>query len=1105
MSFIFLFTHAGEIIGMSSSIVEAKKRLHEEIIRTAEGTKDDDVLVVLKFIRNCLKKDYPFVQIFNPIDMDYVHLTSTIENKLQKVLDLTLAKSPSLTLAAKMKLDSAALSLVQRIREALSAQDVNQVSDIRQTIQYLRGYVEVDCFRHAISDSTKLIDEYIRMLRSTISDHVSRGTSSDREFNEENIKVLKEMLQQLKSLDCPDSANRSLQIAEKNVVEFADNIIAQACSFKHFHQGLKKVAVWAKGFEEFNPIYVRTCARITEFVHDMSSTLGRADISNIENWIDADILNVVRTLSSLNAMFEQSTQFPYPHLDVQTSINAINLAMQKLDSVFESWLSNTERFAKSSNFIEYENDLESIVKHVHTLEIILLAMTDQSPIFHPLDQHVRVTLKKLENHVLGRFNQCCATMKGTSFDPRWKSQLFWMRDVCSRFDIMNGICWKQTKSSFFAIIDAIKSSLHRASGELDNMSKMVDRSGMISGKSFANELKALESHQWIDSFLPADQKFISACCNRVREVVDKRIETNRALLELMIFISCVTPFKLIQNIGRMLPELLELGKYSEIAGGIRGGICCGLAPRCVTYLQSFTVYLSILAKKCLIFWSSNAKSGRRRIGYMRSITRKLNSILAVIEDLLITGASDIVLQESREIQTMLYDSFTEFNKAAQSEFLSLEGSFDTKSAYLVTIQACIGFLHVERQLINYRKVQQITRDLVSKEAAKLEASIEESSDWDRIDQSLLKFGVATVLDNFIGGDVTSRLRTLQRLRDQKEHQVDDLMATMIQNRDFKGIGEFLRPLSNSKDQVKRQKLESHLSVISSHLKEILHEIDRLIDINSNLTSNSRPVAKKIEVLIAAESDLGRLLSSQLNLRYELRKLRQCMNDFLCHFTEQITTATKDKDYIQMLRNIRQGNDFLSNMQHHLIQRNIGSFKSAVDKSKMELKAVPRYVKQFFESKFEDGDDLIKAMNSLKQVKGTGSFPKLAEKYKLEKKDFEAKVAQKIQSVKTIVSHSQCYDELIIYVHSLHRQLQGALKDHCSHHLVTECLRLTEELRCQKNCTDRFLELDGSYYHQNLDKLSHQLDTLSSPSIFEKVKIFFSSSSYDNKTYKRAVQ
>ena len=164
--------------------------------------------------------------------------------------------------------------------------------------------------------------------------------------------------------------------------------------------------------------------------------------------------------------------------------------------------------------------------------------------------------------------------------------------------------------------------------------------------------------------------------------------------------------------------------------------------------------------------------------------------------------------------------------------------------------------------------------------------------------------------------------------------------------------------------------------------------------------------------------------------------------------------------------------------------------------------MPRYVMRFFESKFEDGDDLIKAMNSLKQVKDTGSYPKLAEKYESEKKGFEAKVSDVIQSVKAFVSESQCYDDSIIYVHSLHRQLQGALKDHCSHHLVTECLRFTEELRRQKSCNDRFLELDGRYYHQNLDKLSHQLDTLSSPSIFEKVRNFLPSSSYDNTTYKR---
>ena len=200
-------------------------------------------------------------------------------------------------------------------------------------------------------------------------------------------------------------------------------------------------------------------------------------------------------------MLEQSTQFPNPHIDGLTTINTMHLAMQKLDSLFESWSANAERFAKTSSFVEYEIDVKIIVKHVHALEVILSAMNNHRPNFHRLYQHVRITMKELENHVMGRFNQYCATMKGNPFDPSWKSQLFWMQDVCNRFIMMNGLCWKQTKSSFFSIIDAIKSSLHRASGELDNMSKIVDRSDMINGESFANELKALKSHVCIDLFI----------------------------------------------------------------------------------------------------------------------------------------------------------------------------------------------------------------------------------------------------------------------------------------------------------------------------------------------------------------------------------------------------------------------------------------------------------------------------------------------------------------------------------------------------------------------------------------------------------------------------
>ena len=420
---MFLFTHAGDITGMSESLEDARKRLQEEIVQTAEGTKDDDVLAVLNFIRQCLKKKYQFVQIFNPIEMDVSKLTSFVENKLKKVSDLTLARSPSMTLAAKLKLDSAAQSLVQRLRVALrnSSQDVGQVSDIRKTLQSLSEYIDVDFFRHATVESKAIIDEHTEILRSSISNPVSQGTSSGLEFNKEHIQALKKTLLQLRELNPLHSSNPSLQIMDRSVLEFTDYIVTKACGFKYLHKDLKKVSVWAQGFEEFIPIYVKTCTRIADFVHGLSTTLLDVDVSSLHNLPDEDICIFVHNLSNLNAMCEQLTQFSDPCIDVEKAVLFKDSAIQKIESVFSSWSANAANFAKDCTFVEYEDDLEVIVKQVYALEVIRAsvesAIKDHLPNFHRLERHVMRTMKELENQVIGRFNLCCGEMRGKPIDP----------------------------------------------------------------------------------------------------------------------------------------------------------------------------------------------------------------------------------------------------------------------------------------------------------------------------------------------------------------------------------------------------------------------------------------------------------------------------------------------------------------------------------------------------------------------------------------------------------------------------------------------------------------------------------------------------------------
>ena len=253
------------------------------------------------------------------------------------------------------------------------------------------------------------------------------------------------------------------------------------------------------------------------------------------------------------------------------------------------------------------------------------------------------------------------------------------------------------------------------------------------------------------------------------------------------------------------------------------------------------------------------------------------------------------------------------------------------------------------------------------------------------------------------------------------------MESMILNRDFKGIGEFLAPMAKSKDQLKMQKFQSYQAEISSSLKEVMNEIDRLLHSDSALEANSLSVAKKIDILVGANSELQTILASHLNLAFELPKLRQRMIDILCQYTKQITNARKEKDFIKMAVNCCQGSIFLSDMQQHLVKREILNFESAREKSQSEVDLVPGYVNRYFTTQFKDGDDLFKSMESLKQAKDMGSFPKLAEVYESTKKMIESKVCHEMKLVKTGVSKSQCYDESILYCHTLHHQLQGELR------------------------------------------------------------------------------
>lgn len=1095
---MFLFSHTDVIGGKSRLLADARACLQDEILRTAEGTKNQqDVLAVLHYIRQSLNKNYPFVQLYHPMVMDYATLTGQIESKLKKVTDLTLAKSANISGPSKWKLDSAAQGLVLSLRVALreSSPDIAQIVEIRNMLQFLNEYIDVDCLVRALQESEAVIDEHVALVRATITTLVSRGTSSDLEFNRVNIIDLKHNLTQLHSLEGPGAFGRCIENIEQHLLEFSDSIVERACSATPFHMELRKVIVWAEGFDEFGPVYARTSSRIVQFASDLSNVL-EADGHKLGYLSDEDLVVFTRKLASLHAICEQVTQFPvFCTADMLEVIISKDSTMDKVESVLKAWSKTTVELA-DDDVIDDTEGYESLARAARIIQVIrpsLESFQEHSPFhFHRLND--LVAANGIEAAVTGKFYRYYNEMNQMKFDPCWKPRLFWMQSICSHFAEMEGGTWRRMKPSFNSLIDPMKTNLYRTSGEIDNMCSLIrDRSGMISGESFAQEFINLHEYKWIDELLPKDEQFVAKCCNRVIEMVNGRIKLKRTALISIIesdLSAEASSVKGILAINKLRPELIELEMFSNVINhyGAHHEIRCGLSSACENTLEEYVSNLGILARKYAAFWATNNASGR--IGCMRAITRKLDNVLANVDALLTTGASDLVKMQTIDIQTSLQDEFTKFKGAFNSEFSSFDGSFVSKIGFLTTIKACRDFRHVQNRLIDHNVAKKVVLELLLKESTKIESSIEMSSQWDDIDGSLLKFEAATVLDDFVDGEVDSRLRTIRILRERKEEQVDDRMLAMIQNQDFRGIGAFLSPLAQSRDQLKQQKFRSHQENIASILKDMIFEVNRLLNADATLEANSPSASKKMDVLVAAEAELQTHMDSKLNLNYELRSIKRRMKSILCQFTEKITKAINEKDFIQMVISKQQGSKYLSSMKQHLRSDDIRDFECAKNRleKEMEETTVLKYVDNFFRSKFQDGGNLFKSMVSLKQAKDFGNkFPRLARLYDTTKRSVESNVRATSDSVKDAACKYKCFDDCIACLYLLHRHLQTDLRGHCSGELVSQVDNLIEELRRNKKLNDRFLELNGKEYKDNLNELAVMLNDMNSPSWYTRGK------------------
>lgn len=153
-------------------------------IRTFEGTNDEETKSVLDHIRKCLKKGWPFVNAFLPLQTNGRLLQQSIERCLKPTFDPHLAKNCGLTTTSRITLAAELQRRLQVLRCDLSADEppMEAICSSLKLFQYFKKHVNVEDVRHVKLEVDALIQKFVEEQTAIVRRVIERGTGANESF-----------------------------------------------------------------------------------------------------------------------------------------------------------------------------------------------------------------------------------------------------------------------------------------------------------------------------------------------------------------------------------------------------------------------------------------------------------------------------------------------------------------------------------------------------------------------------------------------------------------------------------------------------------------------------------------------------------------------------------------------------------------------------------------------------------------------------------------------------------------------------------------------------------------------------------------------------------
>ena len=1138
--FLFLFSHADEIRDVpldddTSSLDGARQALLKEIIRTIDGTdekKDPDVIELLTFIKISLKQKFPFADIMHPLKTDFRSMTNFIEHKMKRIKIGNDNKNGSccdLTGSSKLRLSGAIRKMLGDLRVLLnnSHVDTNTTIEIRKiqtTIEFLSRYIEFEEIRRAVSEYSDLTNDTVKQLRKIINREVKNGTttvvsSEGSSFTKANVSDLKKALSKLRTIDSSfdlqtetNEITNKLKILQSTL--FIDLADKDCINFFHsgYSQGLQKLLAWCDFSSDFlqlfyHPVIDHVGKTVKNVVGEVSKFLdSNVPITRLSSTSSSSGCELKRLLFNGNIL-----KSVHEHIStglstfiveqVSDASDVFKQFMQRLKSDIEVWNVKLSKNLKDLDFANRKR-VDDIKDEIRSFQEVSKEIREVD-IDDNLCALVGSIQTSMEEHILDRYEE--AIFKSThgylELDSnQWSIRLAVLRDAMSNFSDLEGSHWIEMESSYNKLLDCTKLFLKTKSGELDEMSNTALNQGIVDGKREGDAINLFAQYQWFDKFLPPEECFVRNCTTKIRNEYFRSLEkcaksttttlssiSNHILRNSLLSqdVEDLIIEETIQLRTLFLPEIVQCIKFglsiadtefSDRASQLLCNVRTHVRNRGSCWQKTLNMWIEAVSSDTEGDWMEN----------ITTRTENLNFAIHEMNEVIKMSCSDEstkkVAQSFKEDTAIAFSNIKEkVNKSLYKVMKYEECSFIYDQ-----VQAFGEFTYTAPFLPKIESLKEVVRQRISNDIQNIEELIEQTSEFDKIDRLLQEIEQAATLFKFVSKEIRSRIRPLKRLRMNKEIEADSVVNDMIENNDYGGLGEFLRPLSTSRDQIQQLKFKKSIDKIYVSLDDVKEKT--IITFRGRMTEEQgREILSSFKILEQARIEAGEFLSTDRRgntfIEVWLKTLKTQLNSKFDLIISSLNSAIDRKDFVVIARTRNKLDIVTRHLEQRLTQEskkknarsitNINNLKNSIQSK------INNYVDTSFMESYGIIDTILSALKVTTEMDDP-IFVDFSRLYSVNSAFLFSQVNSIIQAMKESVADAHCYDDAIVIIQNLMRSFTR-LGDHLPHDFQDECKTFLERLIVDREKRESSLDFEGSSKKEKLIEWRQLLDSLDSSS------------------------